>query len=233
MRHRNIPEAIEIVAQSPHVIHDPYARRGQWRGEKPLYLEIGMGKGRFIIETAAAHPENEYLGIERYESVLFRACRRMDGVPYSTPADQLERAADPEREAGFVAPGNLHFLCVDAAELPGMFAPGEVDGIYLNFSDPWPKARHAKRRLTSKEFLARYEKVLRDGGRIEMKTDNKSLFTFSLEEIPQAEHWTLEAVTRDLHRDPVLGAGNIMTEYERKFSNLGNPIMKLIAVYHV
>ena len=231
MRLRNIPEAKDIVAASPHVVHDPRSRRGSWKSGRPLFIEIGMGKGRFIIETASVHPENDYLGIERYESVLFRACERMDGIPYSTPADQLEREADPEWEAGFVPPSNLRFLCMDAAELPEVFAPGEVDGIYLNFSDPWPKARHAKRRLTSKEFLARYESILRCGGRIEFKTDNSSLFEFSVEEIGSADHWEIEYVTRNLHRDPVLGAGNIMTEYERKFSNLGNPIMKLAAVY--
>ena len=200
--------------------------------KKPLYIEIGMGKGRFIIETAQANPDKEYLGVERYESVLFRACERMEGIPYRTPADQMEQEADPDKGRGFVTPGNVHFLCADARDLPDFFESGEVDGIFLNFSDPWPKARHAKRRLTSREFLARYERILRAEGSLEFKTDNRALFDFSVEEIGEAKHWELLYATYNLHRDPVLSEGNIMTEYERKFSNLGNPIMKLAAVYH-
>lgn len=109
-----------------------------------------------------------------------------------------------------------------------VFDHGEVDRIYLNFSDPWPKDRHAKRRLTSRQFFARYDEVLAPEGHLEFKTDNQDLFTFSLEEIPEAG-WHLDASTRDLHHDPVLNEGNIMTEYEEKFSSLGNPICKLIA----
>jgi tRNA (guanine-N7-)-methyltransferase len=99
----------------------------------------------------------------------------------------------------------------------------------LNFSDPWPKDRHARRRLTSREFLARYDQFLVPDGRIEFKTDNQDLFTFSLEEIQASPVWTLNASTRDLHHDPVLNEGNVMTEYEEKFSSIGNPICKLIA----
>lgn len=123
---------------------------------------------------------------------------------------------------------NLRFLCQDAARLPEFFAPGEIDRIYLNFSDPWPKDRHAKRRLTSKTFLECYRQVLSPFGRIEFKTDNRSLFDFSLEEIRLAG-WNIDAHTSDLHKDPVMNKGNIMTEYEEKFSSLGNPIFKLIA----
>ncbi|MDO4804284.1 MAG: tRNA (guanosine(46)-N7)-methyltransferase TrmB, partial [Lachnospiraceae bacterium] len=132
----------------------------------------------------------------------------------------------------FVPPDNLHFLSVDARELPEIFAPGEVDGIYLNFSDPWPKARHAKRRLTSRQFLSTYEKYLKDGGLLEFKTDNRSLFDFSVEEFREAENWELLHLTYDLHNDPVMGEGNVMTEYEKKFSALGNKINKLVAAYH-
>ena len=123
---------------------------------------------------------------------------------------------------------NLFFICMDAADVAEVFDHGEVDRIYLNFSDPWPKDRHAKRRLTSRQFFARYDEVLAPEGRLEFKTDNQDLFTFSLEEIPEAG-WHLDASTRDLHHDPVLNEGNIMTEYEEKFSSLGNPICKLIA----
>ena len=124
---------------------------------------------------------------------------------------------------------NVHFLCEDAAKLPEIFAPEEVDRIYLNFSDPWPKDRHARRRLTSHEFLDRYDQFLAADGRLEFKTDNQDLFTFSLEEIETSDRWHLNASTRDLHHDPSMNEGNIMTEYEEKFSSKGNPICKLIA----
>ena len=234
MRLRFIPEAKEIVERSRFVVHDPYSMRGKWRaeGNGPLHVEIGMGKGRFLIEMAQAHPEYTFLGIERYESVLFRACERMEGIPYHTPADQLERLEHPEMDEDLSVPQNVRFLSLDARELTDCFAPEEIDCIYLNFSDPWPKARHSKRRLTSHEFLARYEQVLADGGRIEFKTDNTDLFSFSVDEITSAPHFEITELTRDLHHDPELCRGNIMTEYERKFSKLGNKICKLTAVYH-
>ncbi len=233
MRLRFVPEAAGIIEASPFVVHEPEAMRGRWHtGSRPLYIEIGMGKGRFLIETAALHPDADYVGIERYGSVLFRACERMEGIPYKTPADKLERLEHPEREEAFVPPQNLRFLNIDARALPACFAEEEIDGIYLNFSDPWPKARHARRRLTSGNFLSLYEKVLKKGGQLEFKTDNQALFAFSTEEIRQKDGWELKAVTFDLHRDPVLGQGNVMTEYERRFSNLGNRICKLIAVWN-
>lgn len=271
MRLRNVPEAKSIVENSPYVIAEPYGRRGRWKSfsEKPLYLEIGMGKGRFIMEMAKRYPEREFIGIERYESVLYKACEKMAGKPDRNPASlaieaeeregrQMRQPADSdpdcsEAAAGasvdadsgcigmpsedgspetFVPPDNLHFLSVDARVLPEIFAPGEVDGIYLNFSDPWPKARHAKRRLTSRQFLATYEKYLKDGGILEFKTDNRSLFDFSVEEFREAENWEILQITYDLHNDPDMGEGNVMTEYEKKFSALGNRINKLIAVYH-
>ncbi len=117
---------------------------------------------------------------------------------------------------------------MDAREIEAVFAPAEVDKIFLNFSDPWPKARHAKRRLTSTEFLARYEKVLVENGRVEFKTDNTELFNFSLEQVKEAG-WELLAYTYDLHHQEEMNKGNIMTEYEQKFSEKGNPINKLIA----
>ena len=165
-----------------------------------------MGKGRFIMDMAALNPQINYIGIERYSSVLLRALQKMELNPLP----------------------NLKFICMDATEVEDVFAPGEVARIYLNFSDPWPKDRHAKRRLTSRQFFARYDHVLAKDGHIEFKTDNQDLFTFSLEEIPEAG-WHLDASTRDLHHDAVLNEGNVMTEYEEKFSSLGNPICKLIA----
>ena len=242
MRLRNIPEAKDIVAQSPYVIKNPAERKGSWKtfSDKPLYVEIGTGKGRFLMELAARHPENEYIGVEMYESVLMRACQKMEGKKAMDPAsrslDAMGRNSSPEEaedaNPSFVPPQNLHFLRMDARALGDVFAADEVAGIYLNFSDPWPKARHSKRRLTSHEFLAVYETFLADGGILEFKTDNRPLFNFSVEEITEAPHWELAAVTYDLHSDKEMGAGNIMTEYERKFSLLGNKINKLVAVYH-
>ena len=239
MRLRNVPEAKSIVENSPYVIDDPYSRRGQWksRSAKPLYVEIGMGKGRFIIETAKRTPDREFIGVERYESVLYKACEKMEGKPDRNPASLAIEAEERRNAENYVeltqeAPDNLHFLRVDARELPDIFAEGEVDGIYLNFSDPWPKARHSKRRLTSREFLARYEKFLKDGGILEFKTDNRPLFDFSVEELTEVPNWEILEITYDLHHDPVMGAGNVMTEYEKKFSALGNKINKLKAVFH-
>lgn len=247
MRLRNVPEAKTIVENSPYVITDPYQRRGKWKSfsRKPLYVEIGMGKGRFITETAKRNPDREFIGVERYESVLYKACEKMAGKPDRNPAslaieaeERMREGTDtgmPEtEEAGevFAAPDNLHFLRMDARALPDVFAPEEVDGIYLNFSDPWPKARHAKRRLTSRQFLSLYEKFLKDGGVLEFKTDNRPLFDFSVEEFSGAPHWELKEVTYDLHHDDVMGKDNVMTEYEKKFSALGNKINKLTAVYH-
>lgn len=211
MRLRNIPGADEAVSNSEFCIQDPVSLKGNWASflgnDNPIHIEIGMGKGRFIMDLAALNPDINYIGIERYTSVLLRAVQKMDVNPLP----------------------NVHFLCIDAATLPDIFAKDEVDRIYLNFSDPWPKDRHARRRLTSREFLARYDQFLCKDGRIEFKTDNQDLFTFSLEEIEESTVWKLDASTRDLHNDTVLNEGNVMTEYEEKFSAKGNPICKLIA----
>ena len=211
MRLRNIPGADEIVSSSLYSIQNPTELKGHWHEflhtDAPIHIEIGMGKGRFLMDLAAANPDIQYIGIERYTSVLLRAVQKMDEL-------QLP---------------NVRFLCIDAATIADIFALGEVDRIYLNFSDPWPKDRHAKRRLTSQQFLERYDQILTPDGRLEFKTDNQDLFTFSLEEIPEAG-WHLDASTRDLHHDPVLNEGNIMTEYEEKFSAKGTPIYKLVAI---
>lgn len=210
MRLRNIPGADDAIAKSSYCVKEPETHKGHWQelfpSTAPLHIEIGMGKGRFIMDLAAANPDINYIGIERYSSVLLRALQKMELSPLP----------------------NLKFICMDAADIADVFAPEEVSHIYLNFSDPWPKDRHAKRRLTSRQFFERYASILAKDGHVEFKTDNQDLFTFSLEEIPEAG-WHLDASTRDLHHDPVLNEGNIMTEYEEKFSSLGNPICKLIA----
>ena len=211
MRLRNIPGAGEVIDNSPYCIKEPVELKGKWHdflgNNNPIHIEVGMGKGRFLMDLARLHPEINYIGIERYTSVLLRAVQKMQ-------EDELP---------------NVHFLCIDAATLPDIFDRNEVDRIYLNFSDPWPKDRHARRRLTSSEFLARYDLFLAPAGRIEFKTDNQDLFTFSLEEIESSDKWHLDASTRDLHHDAAMNEGNIMTEYEEKFSAVGNPICKLIA----
>ena len=211
MRLRNIPGAGEVIDNSPYCIKEPVEVTGKWPdflgNNNPLHIEVGLGKGRFLMDLARLHPEINYIGIERYTSVLLRAVQKMQ-------EDELP---------------NVHFLCIDAATLPDIFDRNEVDRIYLNFSDPWPKDRHARRRLTSSEFLARYDLFLAPDGRIEFKTDNQDLFTFSLEEIESSDKWHLDASTRDLHHDAAMNEGNIMTEYEEKFSAVGNPICKLIA----
>ncbi len=215
MRLRNIQGAKEVIANSSWVVQEPEEKKGNWKAvfgkEQPLHIEVGMGKGRFLMDMAKLHPEINYIGIEMYDSVLLRAVQK---------AESLEEPLS-----------NLLFLRMDARDLPEVFEKGEVGRIYLNFSDPWPKDRHAKRRLTSHEFLDRYEKILPEEGLVEFKTDNRDLFEFSLEEIRNAPNWTLNAYTYDLHNNEEMNRGNVMTEYEEKFSSAGNPICKLIAEF--
>lgn len=209
MRLRNVTGSREVIAESRFVIHEPEKQKGNWKeifgNDNPVHIEIGMGKGRFMMDMAAAHPDINYLGIEKYSTVLLRAIQKME---------QQELP-------------NLRFIRMDAEDICEVFEKEEIAKIYLNFSDPWPKDRHAKRRLPSKEFLARYDSFLQKDGRLEFKTDNQDLFDFALEELEPAG-WKLEAVTRDLHHDEKMCEGNIMTEYEEKFSSMGNPIYKYI-----
>ena len=200
-----------MIGESEFVVHEPETMKGKWReafgNDHPVYVEIGMGKGRFLMDMARLYPEINFIGIEKYSSVLLRAVQKLE-----------------EEELP-----NVRLIRMDAEDLENVFAQGELDRIYLNFSDPWPKDRHAKRRLTSHEFLAQYEKILKKDGTLEFKTDNKDLFDFSLEEMKNAEGWELTAFTYDLHHDVVLSEGNVMTEYEEKFSSIGNPICKMEA----
>lgn len=209
MRLRNVKGSRETIAANPLVIRDITEKKGQWHevfgNPKPLYIEIGMGKGQFILEMARRNPDKNFIGIEKYSSVLVRA---------------LEKCETFEGD-------NLRFIRMDAEEITDVFAEHEVDGIYLNFSDPWPKDRHAKRRLTYRGYWHRYNEILKPEGEVVFKTDNRPLFDFSLEEV-QAAGWELTHVTYDLHHSPAV-EGNVMTEYEAKFSALGNPIHRLIA----
>ena len=215
MRLRNIPGAEEALENSKYVIKQPENDRGHFReqifgNENPIHIEIGMGKGKFLLPMAQQNPAVNYIGIELYSSVLLRAVQKME-----------------ELEKENKAPSNIRFLCIDARKLGEIFAEEGIDRVYLNFSDPWPEDRHAKRRLPSKEFLALYDKFLKKDGWPEFKTDNKDLLDFALSQLPLAG-WKQKAVTYDLHHDPVLNAGNVMTEYEEKFSAKGNPICKYI-----
>ena len=205
MRLRNITGSREMIAESPYVVHEETAWKGRWRelfgNDHPVYIEIGMGKGRFLMAQAAAHPDRNYVGIEKYSSVLLRAVEKQE----------TERLA------------NVKFIRMEAEYITDVFEKGEAAGIYLNFSDPWPKDRHAKRRLTSRQFLERYGQILSPGGVVQFKTDNVALFDFSLEETKESG-WELLCCTRDLHGDAALLEGNIMTEYEERFSSAGNAI---------
>lgn len=209
MRLRNISGSREIIADSKYVIQDAENQKGKIRTyfekDQPIQIEIGMGKGRFIMQMAEEHPEINFIGIEKYSSVLLRAIQKME-------QNELP---------------NLRFIRMDAEDITEVFENGEVDKIFINFSDPWPKDRHAKRRLPSKEFLKRYDEILKKDGVIEFKTDNRDLFDFAVEQLEPAG-WKAEVITYDLHHDPVLCEGNIMTEYEEKFSSIGNPICKYV-----
>ncbi len=211
MRLRNIPGAQEFVANHPLCYGGEEALAGTWAdifgNEHPVHLEIGTGKGQFLVTLAGLHPEINYVGVEMFDSVLMRALQRAD-------------AAEPPLS-------NIRFLRLHAERINEMFAPGEVAHLYLNFSDPWPKERHAKRRLTSVRYLERYERILVPGAPLEFKTDNRDLFRFSLDAAEEAG-WTLYACTCDLHYDEEMSVGNVMTEYEERFTRQGQPIYKLI-----
>ena len=209
MRLRNVTGSREQVAESRFVVQEPERFRGVWKdffqNQNPLHIEIGTGKGRFLTSLAVQNPSINYLGIEKYSSVLLRAVQKME---------QMEECA------------NLYFLWYDAEEILSLFDRDEVSRIYLNFSDPWPKDRHTKRRLTSREYLRRYDQFLTKDGSVIFKSDNRGLFDFTLEEAAQAG-WKTSEVTYDLHRSEYM-QGNIMTEYEEKFSALGNPIHRVV-----
>lgn len=211
MRVRNRPGAAEMLAAHPNfVISDPILWKGKWNelfgNDHPIHIEIGMGKGQFITGMAKAHPEINYIGVEMQVSVV------------SIALDKLIEQPLP----------NLKLLHVDGSALTEYFADSEVDQIYLNFSDPWPKKRHEKRRLTYKTFLAVDEQILRPNGEIHFKTDNQGLFEYSLASFSQYG-MILKQVWLDLHQSQF--EGNIMTEYEEKFSSKGQRIYRVEAQF--
>ena len=208
MRLRNVKGSRETIAANEYVVHTPEEYKGKWHeffgNENPIHIEVGMGKGKFIMELAKQNPDINYIGIEKYSSVLVRA---------------LEKRPELETD-------NLVFIRMDAENIMDVFEKDEIAQIYLNFSDPWPKDRHAKRRLTSVQFLARYDQFLIPDGRVIFKTDNRPLFDFSLEQVEEAG-WILENHTFDLHNSEYV-EGNVMTEYESKFVAEGKPINRMV-----
>lgn len=207
MRLKNVKGANEIIIKGRYYVEDPYINKGNWNkvfnNDNPIYIEIGIGKGKFIVENAIKYPNINFIGIEKYDSVLVRAIQK---------SNELEL-------------NNLKLVRMDAKRIEEVF-DHEVDRIYLNFSDPWPKDRHYKRRLTSYVFLDKYEHIFKNNKYIIMKTDNIDLFNFSLESLTN-HGYNIEFMTNDLHS--LNNVDNIMTEYEEKFSNKGIKINKLIA----
>lgn len=211
MRLRNVPDAQDRLERCANFIQSPEEYKGEWNNffsnNNPIYLEIGSGKGNFITTLARNNPQINYIALERYPTVLIQLIRKV-------PEDGYK---------------NLAVMNVDAEKLEEFFEVGEVDKLYLNFSDPWPKKRHAKRRLTSPNFLNIYKKVLGPGSSIEFKTDNREFFDYSVEEFKN-QGYTLTKLTYDLYNSDMV-EGNVPTEYEEKFHALGTPINKLIAIY--
>jgi tRNA (guanine-N7-)-methyltransferase len=191
------------------MVHHPKDHKGSWssvfQNDRPIRLEIGCGKGKFLLELANLHPELNFVGVEKFESVLVRAVEKAE--------------VDP--------PANLKFLWLDAEELPECFGADEVDLIYLNFSDPWPKSKQKKRRLTHPLFLARYASFLKSSGRIRMKTDNFGLFMDSMVWFVESD-WHLETILLDLHAEQHVE--NVETEFETRFVAMGRSIYYLSAV---
>lgn len=211
-RVRKQPGTREALLQyAPVVVLEPQQYQGKWHenfgNNRPVQMEIGMGKGRFISTMARQHPEVNFIGVEVIEEVLLDAVKRM-------------------KRAGGI-PDNLRLVWINASLLEELFAPGEIDRIYLNFSDPWPKTRHAKRRLTHKSFLKQYEVILKPEGQVHFKTDNQGLFEFSLNEF-SACHWQLQHIQLDMYQK--LPEDNVATEYETKFHERGLPIYRLEAI---
>ncbi len=210
MRLRNVKNKEEIMNSSSLLVRDEAKYKENWKSlfnnDNPIYIEIGMGKGDFIIGNALNNPNINYIGIEKYDSVMARAIEKIkDDIP------------------------NLRLVRMDAKDIENVFYK-EVDRVYLNFSDPWPKKRHAERRLTSNTFLKKYDSIFRNNMEIQMKTDNISLFEFSLVSLSNYGY-VLKEVSLDLHS--LQKEDNVMTEYERKFLSMGVRINYLAATKKV
>ena len=212
MRMRKKPNLAPRMERCADIlIQDPAGMRGKWSQLKPdatqLWLEIGCGKGRFTAQTAAANPDVLYIAIERVPDAMVIAMERC-------------------REMGLT---NVFFVDGDAALLRDYFAPDELDRLFINFCDPWPSHKHARRRLTHVNFLVLYRGILKTGGQIHFKSDNKDLYEYSLFQFPKAGY-ELSEVTRNLHEHGICG---IMTDYEEKFHNMGTPINRCVGTKQV
>lgn len=201
MRLKNIKGAKEYIEKSPYIIKNPETYKGkyktQFKNNNEIHLEIGMGKGDFIIKMAKKYPNINFIGIEMFDSVILRAVQKLENIELP----------------------NLKLIRYDATNIEKIFDK-EIDTLYLNFSDPWPKNRHEHRRLTSQRFLERYEKIFKEKNHIIQKTDNRKLFEFSL--ISYIDYgYKIDSISLNLHEDEI---DNIETEYEKKFSALGMPI---------
>jgi len=214
LRLRHKPWAEEFIASHPDiVVPNPEEQKGKWnevfKNDNPLHIEVGTGKGQFITGMALANPEINYIGIELFDSVIVKA------------VEKVQAAGQPT---------NLRLLKVNGSDLEKFFEKNDVDRLYLNFSDPWPKTRHAKRRLTHAGFLSIYENILPDFGEVHFKTDNRGLFEYSLVSMSQYG-MKLVYVSLDLHKEML--EDNIMTEYEEKFSAKGQPIYRVEAQFQL
>ncbi|MDG5787729.1 tRNA (guanosine(46)-N7)-methyltransferase TrmB [Evansella sp. AB-P1] len=209
MRLRNKPWAPKLIEDNPQIIvPNPKERKGKWselfENDNPLHVEVGTGKGRFVTKMAASYPDRNVIGVEKYDSVIVTGVERL-----------LENPLD-----------NIRLLKADVTNITEIFDSGEVDRFYINFTDPWPKNRHEKRRLTHKSFLKKYSEILKDTGEIHLKTDNQGLFEYSIESLSQFG-FKLKQVTFNLHESNM--EDNIMTEYEERFVEKGIRIYRLEA----
>ena len=209
MRLRNVKNKDEILNASTYLVKDPENNIGKWRevfgNDKPIYIEIGMGKGKFIIENAIKHPDINFIGIEKFDSVLARSLPKIpEGLD------------------------NLLIIRMDALNIDKVFSK-EKSRIYLNFSDPWPKSRHHLRRLSSRVFLEKYDSIFKDVNEIYQRTDNQGLYIYSLMSFSEYGY-VLSDISFDLHKDK---DDLITTEYEDKFSLKGMPIYSVVAIKNV
>ena len=268
MRLKHVKGSTEKIERHVNTIQADSANAsdyaGNWnslifKNDNPIHIEIGMGKGQFILEMAKQNPEINFIGIEKFSSVLVRAIEKLeaykaeDGHGDSSPDASTDTSINPTTDASTdttqnqtpdagtgaaqvpTSPEtstphpykNIIFLRMDAEDIDKYFAEKEVNRIYLNFSDPWPKKRHEKRRLTSIFFLKKYEKIMSDTSELQFKTDNRDLFDFSVKEM-QKYSWPLKEVNYDLHENGP-AENNVMTEYEKRFFEKGNKICKLIS----
>lgn len=207
MRLRKKPWVAERIQEFPHIlVNKPSLYKGRWHrffeNDNPLHAELGTGKGRFITTLAQHNPAINYIGMEYMQDVIYYAARKAD---------------DKELK-------NIALLCFDVNHILDIFHCGEISRLYINFCDPWPKKRHAKRRLTHHGFLSRYAQILAPGGEIHFKTDNEQLFAYSLNEFAAERQFQLKNITFDLHNSEF--SGNVMTEYEEKFSSRGMKIFR-------